>query len=44
MNNVKDRLDKVEKKVQGSVHKVIGSALNERTDIERRKMNLVVNK
>ena len=42
MATVKERLDKVEKKLQGSVHKEIGSALNERTDIERRKMNLVV--
>ena len=42
MTNVKDRLEKVEKKLQGSVHKEIGSALNERTDIERRKLNLVV--
>ena len=42
MNSVKDRLDKVEKKLQGSVHKEIGSAINERTDIERRKLNLIV--
>ena len=42
MNTVKDRLNTLEKKVEGSVHKEIGSALNERTDIERRKMNLVV--
>ena len=42
MDNVKERLEKVEKKLQGSVHKEIGSALNERTDIERRKMNLIV--
>ena len=33
MVTVKERLDKVEKKLQGSVHKEIGSALNERTDI-----------
>ena len=42
MTNVMDRLQKVEKKLEGSVHKEIGSALNERTDIERRKMNLIV--
>ena len=42
VNSVKDRLDIVERKLEGSVHKEIGTALNERTDIERRKLNLVM--
>ena len=42
MDDVKSRLEKVEKKLQGSVKQEIGTALNEQLDIEKRKMNLVV--
>ena len=36
------RLETVEKKLEGSVKKEIGTALNEQVDIEKRKMNLLV--
>ena len=42
MDDVKTRLEKVEKKLQGSVKQEIGTALNEQVDIEKRKMNLIV--
>ena len=42
MNSVTKRLEIVEKKLEGSVKKEIGSALNEQVDIEKRKLNLVV--
>ena len=40
--NVERRLDDVEAKVTGTVHREISSAINERADIERRKLNLVI--
>ena len=40
--NVEKRLDNVETKLAGTVHKEINSAINERADIERRKLNLVI--
>ena len=40
--DLKKRMDNVEKKLQGSVTKEISVAINEKTDIERRKLNLVV--
>ena len=39
---LKKRMDNVEKKLTGSVEKEIAVALNEKTDIERRKLNLIV--
>ena len=42
MVNVQKRLETVEKKLAGNVHVEIDTAISERTDIERRKMNLVV--
>ena len=42
MTTVQERLDKVEKKLQGSVKTEISSALSEQNDIEKRKLNLVV--
>ena len=40
--DLKKRMETVETKLKGSVEKEISMALNEKTDIERRKMNLVV--
>ena len=42
MERVEKRLENVEAKVTGTVHKEINTAINERADIERRKMNLVI--
>ena len=42
MQKVETRLDSVESKISGTVHKEIHAAINERTDIENRKMNLVI--
>ena len=39
---VVERLESVESKLAGTVHKEISDVLNERSDIERRKMNLVI--
>ena len=42
VKDLKTRMEAVEKKLKGSVEREISVALNEKTDIERRKMNLVV--
>ena len=42
LTKVEERLDAVESKLAGKVHKEIHTAINERADIERRKLNLVV--
>ena len=42
MCKVESRLETVESKLTGAVHKEIHSAINERADIDRRKMNLVI--
>ena len=39
---IKKRLEIVEKKLSGSVNKEISTALNEKVDIDRRKLNLIV--
>ena len=42
VEDLKTRMDNVERKLKGSVQKEISVAINEKADIERRKMNLVV--
>ena len=42
MIDIKDRLNKVEKKLEGTVHREIDQAIAEKNDIERRKCNLVI--
>ena len=42
MGKVIDRLEKVEDKLTGKVHKELSGAINERADIERRKLNLLI--
>ena len=42
VEDLKTRMENVEKKLKGSVHKEISVAINEKADIERRKMNLVI--
>ena len=42
VTDIEQRMEKVESKVSGKVHKEIHEAINERTDIDRRKLNLVV--
>ena len=41
-NEIKQRLTIVEKKLAGSVNKEIATALNEKVNIDRRKLNLIV--